>query len=402
MPCVSVVIPAYNSSLTLSRAIQSVLAQTFRDFEIVVVDDGSVDDTVESLAPFWNCIQYVYQENRGRSAARNCGISVARGRFVAFLDADDHWHPTKLEKCIPYLSANSRIGLVHSAYYAVSGGTAQIVTRGSSYCDSNVFSELLFRQSIGTPSCVVVTAEQLAHTGGFREDLDGTEDWDLWLRIAARSHATYLDNPLAFYTLYDEDPLVRLRRRQASTDWIRIVFDLFEDIEIREVYRSIENRAKAAILFRSGLVDLAVGNTLDCRTKFDDAFALYDAVFDSSDPLWGDLVAEVANRWGRSRSVPVYLALEYIDAVWRQLPPQVRKRNRSALRTIKARVCAERFHDAFACSQMGEARLMGLRTMTLDPAWGVARGNASMFFESVVGSELASRARSVLARLERE
>ena len=98
MPNVSVIIPTYNRAETLIAALQSVLTQTYRDFEIIVVDDGSTDDTFARLQPYMDCIRYVYQENRGASAAQNTGIDLAAGTWVSILASDDQWLPTKLEK----------------------------------------------------------------------------------------------------------------------------------------------------------------------------------------------------------------------------------------------------------------------------------------------------------------
>src|ERR1700751_873927 len=97
MPTVSVIIPTFNRGKLVVNAIRSVLCQTYRDYEIIVVDDGSTDDTAEALTPYMDRIQYVYQVNQGTSAAKNKGIQLARGRWISVLDSDDLWLPTKLE-----------------------------------------------------------------------------------------------------------------------------------------------------------------------------------------------------------------------------------------------------------------------------------------------------------------
>jgi len=97
MPAVSVIIPTFNRSKLVVNAIQSVLSQTYRDYEIIVVDDGSTDNTAEALAPYMDRIQYVYQANLGASAAQNRGVQLARGKWISILASDDLWLPTKLE-----------------------------------------------------------------------------------------------------------------------------------------------------------------------------------------------------------------------------------------------------------------------------------------------------------------
>ena len=109
MPKVSVIIPTYNRSKYVTKAIDSVLAQTYRDFEIIVVDDGSTDNTKEVLKPYTDRIKYLYQENTGVSAARNAGIRAAGGQWIAFLDSDDEWLPEKLSIQMDYLSRHNEI-----------------------------------------------------------------------------------------------------------------------------------------------------------------------------------------------------------------------------------------------------------------------------------------------------
>src|SRR5262249_40573327 len=108
----SVVIPTYNSDCFVAQAVQSVLDQTYHHREILVVDDGSIDKTKDILSKFGNSIRYLYQENRGPSAARNMGIKAARGEYVCFLDADDVWTPGKLELQLAFMEQNPTIGLV--------------------------------------------------------------------------------------------------------------------------------------------------------------------------------------------------------------------------------------------------------------------------------------------------
>ena len=115
-PSISVIIPTYNSAVFLPEALQSVLSQTFLPQDVIVVDDGSTDDTEDVLEPFRRHIHYIRQENQGPAVARNRGIAEAKGDLIAFLDADDVWVPEKLERQVNVLIENPRIGLVHSRY----------------------------------------------------------------------------------------------------------------------------------------------------------------------------------------------------------------------------------------------------------------------------------------------
>src|SRR6056297_995853 len=112
MPNVSVIIPTYNRSFTVTKAIDSVLEQTYDDHEIIVVDDGSTDDTYEVLRAYLNKIDYKYKENGGISSARNCALQMARGKYIALLDSDDYWKPEKLERQMECFANNPGYGMV--------------------------------------------------------------------------------------------------------------------------------------------------------------------------------------------------------------------------------------------------------------------------------------------------
>ena len=114
MPRVSVVVPTYNCARFLGRTIDSALRQTYRDFEIIVVDDGSTDGTQALIAAYEESVRYVYQTNQGASAARNAALSRASGEFIAYLDADDLWRPDKVIRQVEFLDAHSTCGFVHT------------------------------------------------------------------------------------------------------------------------------------------------------------------------------------------------------------------------------------------------------------------------------------------------
>lgn len=189
VPLVSVVIPAWNSADTLPRAIDSVLAQTWEAREIIVVDDGGTDDSLAVLAVYGDRLRVISQANGGPGAARNRGLSEARGRYVAFLDADDHWLPEKLERQVALLEAHPELGFCSTA-------TAVVDTRGGQVRDwpcwkaAEPLLETLFMRSAtvsGSTSGVLARRELLLEAGGFDERLRGFEDPDLWIRLAARA-----------------------------------------------------------------------------------------------------------------------------------------------------------------------------------------------------------------------
>ena len=195
MPHVSVIIPVFNSAHLIGQALRSVFAQTFRDFEVVVIDDGSEDQEAlaVALAEWGDRIHYVRQSNRGPASARNAGIAHASGRLIAFLDADDEWLPEKLARQVEYFERYPETGLLHTGIVddprpatAVGGPPRQV------FCD--LFHTVFFVNTL----TVMVPREVLDAVKGFDERREvHIEDWDLWLRIAATRPFGYLPEPLA-------------------------------------------------------------------------------------------------------------------------------------------------------------------------------------------------------------
>jgi len=185
VPRVSVVIPTYNSAAMVEEAIESVLAQTYRDFEIVVIDDGSTDNTEDVAYRFGERVRYFKQENQGVSAARNIGIKQSLGEYVAFLDSDDLWLPEKLAEEVPWLDGDPKLGLVYCDWTVVSGETVlhSSYLRDLPATSGYVFDELIQSGFILT-SGVVVRRACLEGVGDFDKSLAIAQDYDLWLRIS--------------------------------------------------------------------------------------------------------------------------------------------------------------------------------------------------------------------------
>jgi glycosyltransferase involved in cell wall biosynthesis len=197
IPVVSVVIPTYNSAALLREAIQSVLSQTYADFEVVVVDDGSTDNTESVVHSFGDQVCYVKQQNQGAGAARNHGIKRSRGEYVAFLDADDLWLPGKLGEQIPFLDRDPELGLVYSDWSVVpeQGEAQPSYLRNLPAAAGYVFNELVQCGFILT-SGTIVRRSCLEDVGFFDETLSIAQDYDLWLRICYRWKIALVNKPL--------------------------------------------------------------------------------------------------------------------------------------------------------------------------------------------------------------
>jgi hypothetical protein len=207
MPEVSVIIPAFNAGRTISAALESVFNQTYKNFEVIVVDDGSTDDTALRIGDWADRVVRLHQHNRGPGRARNEGLAQARGRLIAFLDADDVWLPRKLELQLAYFGRFPATGLLHAAAL-VSRTPAQTVLETvdalpfdyAADPPANAFGPL-FHGEVDINTLTVITPRAvLLEVGGFDERRElHVEDWDLWLRIAARYRIGYLQFPLAVH-----------------------------------------------------------------------------------------------------------------------------------------------------------------------------------------------------------
>lgn len=193
------VIPAYNAAAYVAGAVDSVLAQSFRDLEVVVVDDGSSDETPAILGGYDRPVRCVRQDNRGVASARNRGIEEGRGRFVAFLDADDLWRPEKLERQLGALRARPGHRACASAFTVVDVGLTPLEVHRIEPREPGLLDLLLRGNVIGTPSTVLCERSLLAEAGGFDPALSQCADWELWIRLRTRTAFVCLDEPLAIY-----------------------------------------------------------------------------------------------------------------------------------------------------------------------------------------------------------
>ncbi len=200
-PTVSVVLPTYNRAHLLPRAIQSVLDQTYTDFELIVVDDGSADNTPTVMEAYTDDrIRYIrYEPNRGANAARNIGIRAARAHFIAFQDSDDDWLPEKLEKCMDaWKETGPKVGVVYSGYwkYMDAGGNRMFIPFEWVKQREGWIHDELLRNNFVTTQAAVVRRECFDRSGYWLEGLPGKQEWELFLRISRDYQFKYINEPL--------------------------------------------------------------------------------------------------------------------------------------------------------------------------------------------------------------
>ncbi len=218
-PRVSVVMPAYNVGWCIRRAVDSVLAQGYRARELIVVNDGSTDDTRAVLETYRNDITLIDQENRGMSAARNAAIRSARGMYIAFLDADDQWLPEKLSRQVDLMESRPEIGFCSTAA-RVEDGEGRLLNLWRCHHGSTEMLVTLFSENAaiaGGCSSVMVRKHLVDRVGLFDESLRGFEDPDLWIRLAAVSGYQCIDEPLAVILRREHSVSRNLDAMRAST-----------------------------------------------------------------------------------------------------------------------------------------------------------------------------------------
>lgn len=296
-PKVTVVMPAYNRERYIREAIDSVLAQSFADFELIVVDDGSSDGTAAVVGairdPRVRCVQ---QEHRGISAAMNNGLRSARGAYVARLDSDDVWLPDLLETEVAVLDARPEIGAAYARGQGMESdgrltlevwGTAERIP-GDSFCS----------MLCGDFTCnitVVARRECLERAGGFDETLTTNEDWDVWLRVSRHYPFAFTDRVLAHFRRHDENitglesPFLRATLEQRA----RVLDKVFADPDLPPSARALKGLAYRNVYTSVGLAWLSAHEYREAGRAFARAVGV------APNPLWAAArVAVSVVNWG--------------------------------------------------------------------------------------------------------
>jgi len=192
---ISVVIPTYNRVELLKRSIDSVINQTIKPFEIIIVDDGSNDGTEVMVKKKYDSLKLIKQKNKGASAARNSGIKASSGEWICFLDSDDEWKNNKLEKQITFVANNSDYKFFHSNEIWIKNGKRINQKKKHKKYGGDIFKKCLDMCRI-SPSSVLIDKNIFEEIGFFNENLVVCEDYELWLRICDKYKVFFIDEPL--------------------------------------------------------------------------------------------------------------------------------------------------------------------------------------------------------------
>ena len=264
-PRVSVMIPAYNSAKYLSDAIASVLNQTYTDYEIIVVNDGSTDNTREAIEPYLNSVRYFEQENRGVSATRNRGIYLARGELIAFLDADDIFMPQKLEQQVAIFNAQPNIGIVNSGFRLMTEEKVEITNIERWHKIPELTPEIWLLHKPVLPSAMMFKKSWLMKVEGFDPRFSASEDVDVVLRMVVLGcQSTWLKEITVYYRQHETSASWRSPIEQmANAELMQECFFAREDIPPN--LRRLERQSRydflvwiACVLYQSGCIPEAI------------------------------------------------------------------------------------------------------------------------------------------------
>ncbi|MGF1491620.1 MAG: glycosyltransferase [Microcoleaceae cyanobacterium] len=218
IPRVSVVIPVYNGEKTIAETIESVLAQSLQDFELIVINDGSTDKTLEVIASFHDPrLRVLSYPNAGLSASRNRGIQQASGEYISFIDADDLWTPDKLETQAEALATRPEAAVAYSWTDLIDQSSQFLAPDSRAQWSGNVYPHILLGSFPASGSNVLVRRSAFQVVGGFDESLKSAEDWEMWIRLAARYPFVVVPKAQILYRIAPGSMSTQLDRQEAES-----------------------------------------------------------------------------------------------------------------------------------------------------------------------------------------
>lgn len=305
-PLVSVIIPTFNRRELVQKTIESVLSQTYPACEVIVIDDGSTDGTERALATrFGSQIRYSWQENRGESVARNAGIIVARGEYIALLDSDDLWLPNKLSKQVQLIESLPHICMVGCQAWLMDshGKRIEVDPIGAELQRADYSLEsLLWSNEVGGGSIGLIRRSALEQIGGFDPDIRFGEDWDLWLRLRARWDFAFVPEPLACIRRHINTQCHLPRSETIEHvlgDHLHLLDKAFTALSPENSLTDLRNRSFARQYAEAAFASYAWGRYAQGREWLAEAIALDPAQWQNLDMLvqtlvnYGAAVAEI-------------------------------------------------------------------------------------------------------------
>jgi len=381
MELVSVVIPTFNRACLIVAAIDSVLDQTHPHYEIIVVDDGSTDDTGQRLRErYGSRIRYVYQENQGESAARNRGIALAKGALVAFLDSDDIWLPSKLEEQVAALRARLGSPMVFCQVLLVDkdGRDLDQAPLGTELTQDTVALEQVYQGNVIVNSTVLARRSALESVGGFDPQIRYGEDWDLWVRLATLGELLLLPKPLTKFRLYSQGQSRVPSVERAQKELADHLYILEKNVPLLKGRLSPETMAvaRANRYADAGWVCYSVGETDLAQRYFSIVYDLCPTYFAD----FADVVHRYALRFGRER--PAWDPIRFVETVYRHPPPPLHAYRQQG-QVLQGKLWMQRGFESYRARRWRDAFWSTLRGVERDGQWLRNRGVQAILVKSL-------------------
>lgn len=375
MATVAVIIPAFNQGHFLGEAIQSVLTQTFEDFEALVIDDGSTDNTAQVALSFEDSrFRYIYQKNQGLSAARNTGIRCSTAPLITFLDSDDLFLPEKLSLLISELERRPDAGLA-------AGQALPIDEKGQRV--GKIFdrkppedgAQLLLGNPLHVGS-IMMRRDWQEKVGFFDEELRSYEDWDMWLRLAlAGNRIAWVPKPVSLYRFHRHQ-MTRLGD-QMTTATFMVLDKLYKRQDLPEHWRAIRNQAYSNAYLRAAAQAYLACNYEEAQIRLAKAVEL-------NPDLRADGGLKLRDRMFAWTELPkVVDPVAFLEQIYTHLPPGLEKL-RERRRIDLGRAAMKSAYEAYEAGNLNTARSACLRAVRYNPRWLANRGAISILLRSII------------------
>jgi glycosyltransferase involved in cell wall biosynthesis len=388
-PTVSVIMAAYNHADYISQAINTVLAQSWQDLELIVIDDGSSDRTREVVAGFGDPVRYIYQENQGQGGARNTGIAHALGEFVCFLDDDDAWEPNYLDTVLTTLRPRPDVAALYAACQMMDGGGNRLPRIMDRVVPPEKMYDALVEGGWFPPLVVTVRKACLDAVGPLDPSLRGTDDWDLWLRVARNYRFMGISDVIALYRIHATGLSANVEHM--LRDHKRAIAKNFGPEEGEPVSWPLDRRRAYAATYRlAGTAYLEAGDAEHARPLLRRCFLTYPGYAQRLDVLY-EMACGVQLRGFRGdfRTIDLarseHLLLELLQYIFDPSDTP------SGLQGLRARAFGRGYLAlamlAYGGDRLAESRRYMIAAVRYDPHLFFDRRLTSRFAKSLVGRQ---------------
>lgn len=374
MPKVSIVIPAYNNGRFVGSAVESIFAQTYKDYEVIVVDDGSTDNTRHQLVPYMDRIQYIYQENQERSAARNRGVAESTGEYLAFLDSDDRLLPNKLGVQVDELDRRPEIGLVASGYEFIDEQGKLLHSEMPWVYNPSITLETLLLYGLTSPNAVLMRREWFDRIGGFDPRYQGPEDIDLWCRLNLQGcKMDWVRELVCQYRLHSTNSTNDVKK--LYREFYRVVDNLFEERDLPSQISQRKPEFVARLMLEEARKLYFIKDFESAKARMQEVITLLPSVAAND---YNSLFLQIVD-W--QKDFRIKDPDRFVGSVVSNLPfalSSVQKR------TLYGLVHKSRFFDAYSDHSFHKIPKLWLDAIRFDPPLFLNRGAWSILVRSIV------------------